>query len=97
MVTHNEALEAQITHWRSWLRRRPAIGDSDVEELEGHLRDVVAALRPEHTAPYSGSLPWPRTDSQLYEFACHEGNYAMGNTLRGARYFEQEYYEEHGR
>ena len=52
---------------------------------------------PEHTAPYSGSLPWPRTDSQLYEFACHEGNYAMGNTLRGARYLEQEYYEEHGR
>ena len=52
---------------------------------------------PEHTAPYSGSLPWPRTDSQLYEFACREGNYAMGNTLRGARYLEQEYYEEHGR
>ena len=52
---------------------------------------------PEHTAPYSGSLPWPRTGSQLYEFACHEGNYAMGNTLRGARYLEQEYHEEHGR
>ena len=52
---------------------------------------------PEHTAPYSGSLPWPRTDSQLYEFACHEGNYSMGNTLRGARYLEQEYDEKHGR
>ncbi len=34
-----------ITRWRSWLRRRPAIGDSDIEELEGHLRDVVADLR----------------------------------------------------
>ncbi len=45
MVTHDDALEAQITQWRSWLRRRPAIGDSNVEELEGHLRDVVAALR----------------------------------------------------
>ena len=52
---------------------------------------------PEHTAPYSGSLPWPRTDSQLYEFACHEGNYSMGNTLRGARYLEQEHHEKHGR
>ena len=52
---------------------------------------------PEFTAPYGGSLPWPRTGSQLYEFACHEGNYAMGNTLRGARYLEQEYHEEHGR
>ena len=45
MVTHDDGLEAQITQWRSWLRRRPAIRDSDVEELEGHLRDLVAALR----------------------------------------------------
>jgi len=52
---------------------------------------------PEFTVPYSGSLPWPRTDSQLYEFACHEGNYSMGNTLRGARYLEQEYRDKQGR
>ncbi len=45
MMTHDDALEAQIARWRSWLRRRPAIRDSDVEELEGHLRDLVAALR----------------------------------------------------
>ena len=45
MVTHDDALEAQITQWRSWLRRRPAIRESDVEELEGHLRDLVTALR----------------------------------------------------
>ena len=44
MVTHNDALEAQITQWRTWLRRRPAIRTADVEELEGHLRDQVAAL-----------------------------------------------------
>ena len=52
---------------------------------------------PEFTAPYSGSLPWPRTDDRLYEFACQEGNYSMGNTLRGARYLEQEYYDKQGR
>ncbi|MCY3927239.1 MAG: permease prefix domain 1-containing protein [Acidobacteria bacterium] len=45
MVTHDETLEAQISQWRNWLRRRPAIDEADVEELEGHLRDVVAALR----------------------------------------------------
>ena len=44
MNTHDETLEAQIAQWRSWLRRRPAIRPSDVEELEGHLRDQVAAL-----------------------------------------------------
>ncbi len=52
---------------------------------------------PEFTAPYSGSLPWPRTDDRLYEFACQEGNYSMGNTLRGARYLEQQVDENHGR
>ena len=44
MTNQDEALEAQIAQWRSWLRRRPAIRPSDVEELEGHLRDQVAAL-----------------------------------------------------
>jgi hypothetical protein len=39
------ALEAQITQWRDYLRRRQAIHATDVEELEGHLRDQVAALR----------------------------------------------------
>ncbi|MEE2777374.1 MAG: hypothetical protein VYE73_11525 [Acidobacteriota bacterium] len=52
---------------------------------------------PEHTAPYSGSLPWPRTDKRLYEFACHEGNYSVGNSLRGARFLEQEWRQQQGR
>jgi hypothetical protein len=38
------SLEDQIGTWRSYLRRRRAIHDTDVEELEGHLRDQVAAL-----------------------------------------------------
>ena len=37
-------LEAQIAHWRGYLRRRRAIHAPDVEELEGHLRDQLAAL-----------------------------------------------------
>ncbi len=41
-------------------------------------------------APYSGEYTWPATDGKLYEFACHEGNYATGNTLRGARFEERE-------
>ncbi len=48
----------------------------------------------DYTAPYTGSLPWPRTDKRLYEYACHEGNYAMGNMLRGARLLEKEWREE---
>lgn len=30
-------------------------------------------------------VPLTRVDSQLYEYACHEGNYGMANMLRGAR------------
>ena len=44
MAIHDDALEAQISQWRTYLRRRPAIRTSDVEELEGHLRDQVTAL-----------------------------------------------------
>ena len=49
---------------------------------------------PDRTAAYSGSLPLPATDQRLFEYACHAGNYAMGNMLRGARLLEKEYYEK---
>ena len=42
------------------------------------------------TAKWSGEFVWTRSDKRVYEYACHEGNYAMGNTLRGARILENE-------
>ena len=44
----------------------------------------------DYEAPYGGEFTWPRTGDRLYEYACHEGNYAMGNILRGARLLERE-------
>jgi len=45
-------------------------------------------------APWAGEYEWAdRSDSKVYEYACHEGNYAMGNILRGARLLESEYDE----
>jgi hypothetical protein len=44
----------------------------------------------DHQAPYTGEFIWPATNGKLYEYACHEGNYSMGNTLRGARFLERE-------
>ena len=39
-----------------------------------------------YTAPWTVRLPIPREDSYgLYEYACHEGNYAMRNLLSGSR------------
>ena len=36
--------------------------------------DIIAAI-----------LPLTKVPSHLYEYACHEGNYGMGNMLRAAR------------
>jgi len=34
---------------------------------------------------WGGQLPFNRQPGQVYEYACHEGNYAMVNVLSGAR------------
>jgi len=39
---------------------------------------------------WSGEYPWRATTDGLYEYACHEGNYAMSNVLSGARQHEKE-------
>ncbi|MBI3265414.1 MAG: hypothetical protein HYZ58_19970 [Acidobacteria bacterium] len=40
----DQPLEEQIAQWRTYLLRRQALHGPDVEELEGHLRDQLAAL-----------------------------------------------------
>jgi hypothetical protein len=39
--------------------------------------------------PWTGEYNWASTDEQIYEYACHEGNYALENILRGARVTEK--------
>ncbi len=39
---------------------------------------------------WTGEYPWRATKENLYEYACHEGNYAMENMLKGARLKEAE-------
>jgi len=39
---------------------------------------------------WSGEYAWPARDGKVYEYACHEGNYALGNIMRGARLLEKE-------
>jgi hypothetical protein len=40
-------------------------------------------------APWSGEVPFNRTEELIYEYACHEGNYALSNVLSGERNREQ--------
>lgn len=42
------------------------------------------------TQPWTGEYMWRLSDQSVYEYACHEGNYALGNIMRGARLLEQE-------
>jgi hypothetical protein len=37
------------------------------------------------TAPFTGELPFNRLDEPVFEYACHEGNYALPNILAGER------------
>jgi hypothetical protein len=40
--------------------------------------------------PWTGEYAWPATSEPIYEYACHEANYALEDILRGARAREAE-------
>ena len=42
------------------------------------------------TKPWTGEYTWPATDNKIYEYACHEGNYALTDILKGARLRDKE-------
>ena len=39
---------------------------------------------------FGGEVPFKKLDGLVYEYACHEGNYALSNVLSGARAQERE-------
>ena len=40
--------------------------------------------------PWSAEIPMLQAEGPLYEYACHEGNYGLANTLSGARFIDRE-------
>jgi hypothetical protein len=42
-----------------------------------------------YTEPWGGEIPFKKFDDLLYEYSCHEGNYALSAVLSGARYQER--------
>jgi hypothetical protein len=58
--------------------------DADTLLYEFTVDDPTAFSKPWRVA-----LPMKRSDEQIYEYACHEGNEAMLGILRGARYGER--------
>jgi hypothetical protein len=43
-----------------------------------------------YTQPWSAMVPWTRIPGPIFEYGCHEGNYALPNILAGARAQEKE-------
>lgn len=43
-----------------------------------------------YSQPWTAELSFHASDGQVYEYACHEGNYSMPGTLAGARRLEAE-------
>lgn len=41
------------------------------------------------TSKWGASIPMTKTDELMYEYACHEANYALAGVLKGARYQEK--------
>jgi hypothetical protein len=58
--------------------------NADTLIYEYTVTDPAAFVR-----PFTVSIPMTRTDSKIYEYACHEGNYGMTNLLSGARAIEK--------
>jgi hypothetical protein len=54
--------------------------DGDTLLYEFTVDDLTA-----FTKPWTAVVPMKREDTRLYEYACHEGNYALEGILRGAR------------
>jgi hypothetical protein len=40
--------------------------------------------------PWGGQIPYEKFDQPILDYDCHEGNYALGNVLSGARYQERQ-------
>ncbi len=43
------------------------------------------------TAPFTGEYAWPRSDNKVFEYACHEANYALEGIMHGARLLEADF------
>ena len=58
--------------------------DADTIQYRFEVDDATAFTR-----PWKGELTWTRSAGRIFEYACHEGNYALPDLLNGARALER--------
>ena len=97
-VSDADLEDARIEALRRAAELVPNHGESDAADevfvLSFHdamIRWIIARATCD---PNDATRPWEgwatATEDKVFEYACHEGNYAMGNILRGARLAERE-------
>jgi hypothetical protein len=59
--------------------------DADTLQYEFRIDDPAT-----WTKPWSVSMTMARTEQPMFEYACHEGNYALEGVLKGARYQDKQ-------
>ncbi len=74
------------------LIERFSLLDADTLLYRFEIEDSTA-----FTQPWKGELTMARSPGPIYEYACHEGNYALSNLLRGYRASEREAVNPGGR
>jgi len=91
----DDTLVVESTNFRDQLnqRGRPNRFDRNLRVVERFTMVTPEMVWYEFTvedptlfsAPWSGAFSMRKTNERIFEDACHEGNYATGNILRGAR------------
>ena len=59
--------------------------DGDTLQYEFRIEDAAT-----WTKPWAVSMTMARTEQPMFEYACHEGNYALEGVLKGARYQDKQ-------
>lgn len=91
-----DTLVVETSHFNSQQRFRGSSDNFRVTERFTRVADDIINYAftvndPEtFTQAWSGEMPLNLTDSRLYEYACHEGNYSLSGVLAGARLDERE-------
>ena len=86
-----DTLVVETTNFTDKTRFRSA--SEDMKVIERFTRVAPNALLYRFTIddpatwdrPWTAEYTWPLTSDHIYEYACHESNYALENILRGAR------------
>jgi len=97
-----ETLVVETTNFRPDQTFRGATADQKVTERFTRISpaQILYQFRVEDpksfTAPVEGEVAWNLTKDRIYEYACHEGNYALPGILAGARAAEKKGKEMEG-